>query len=116
MTSVENAKRKLVWVDVEEEGHQPSNYEVSWQSDGKNADLKEISAVIQRKRPSTTKYFERGLYVFQIESLAKKGRWITLGENSPVKNESDLKCIFTSGKAAEKPSQCQPLLKEIGEF
>lgn len=87
---------KIVWVDVVEEGHEPKNYEIQWRPDNTVSDVMHITEGVKRKYSSSSRYFQNGHYLFQIESSAKRGKWITLGENSPVKDLSDVKCLLSS--------------------
>ena len=79
-----------------EEGHEPKNYEIQWLPDETVSDIMHITDAVKRKYSSLSKYFQNGHYLFQVESSAKKGKCITVGENSPVKALSDVKCLLFS--------------------
>ena len=95
MEKAEDAN-KIVWVDVVEEGHEPKNYEIQWRPDETVSDIVHITDAVKRKYASSSNYFQNGHYLFQVESSAKRGKWVTLGENSPVKDLSDVKCLLSS--------------------
>lgn len=87
---------KCVLVELVENDSLPKlTLDIAWPLDSEFSDLQNIASAMALKKPSV---FERlaknGSFLFQKESERFPGRFVDMGENSPVKDGSSIVCLF----------------------
>lgn len=95
---------KIVWIDVCDGSANNLSLEVSFANEDRNrkSDLECIVEVLKRKRPTLCDALERGKFNFESESCHRPGKWISIGEHSPIKNNSDLRCNISNANNISK--------------
>lgn len=108
---------KIVWVDVVDGSANNLSLEVSFSSDNRKrkSDLQCVVDVLKVKRPSLCHALQKGNFNFESESSLRPGKWVSVGENSPVKNNSDLRCVITLSSSVHKPRHNNPTSSSICE-
>jgi len=84
-------KRKLIFLELNI-GKSKIDYEIDIDCNNEKTDLESVIEVIKRKKPALSEY-HRDDFIFQKESSTRKGKWISVGDISPLKPDSDLKCV-----------------------
>ena len=84
MEKSEDAK-KIVWVDVVEEGHEPKNYEIQWLPDETVSDIMHITEPLNgstRRYPSISRM---ATTYFRLGALRREGSGLLLVKIHPSK-------------------------------
>ena len=92
----ESVKRKLVFVDVHIQHTQyPLEFAIENSEKSGKSDLQVVIDSIKKKKPCLKHWFDAGGFDFQAESYLRPGKWVSIGETSPLKEDNNLKCIIT---------------------
>ena len=77
----------------------PYDYKFDLISDNSSTDLEKVVREIKRKNPMLVGFATTDFNFLQ-ESTARKGKWITFGENSPLKDQTELRCFLQATAAS----------------
>ena len=97
---------KVVFVELEQFGAAApiQNLQVKFQtSDANTYDRTLLLNAIKVKKPKMADLLSRGEVVFHAESEIFPGKFIEIGEDSPIKNKCVLKCFVTKPLDFDKP-------------
>jgi len=95
MAGIGSTKRKLVFVDVHVQHTQyPLEFAIENSDKSGKSDLQVVIDLIKKKKPCLEHMFDAGGFDFQTESALRPGKWVSVGETSPLKEDSNLKCII----------------------
>ena len=97
MAGSNSAKRKLVYLDVHlPEVEFPFEFSIENPENSGKSDLETVVEHVVKKKPCLKKWLHETTFDFQIESERRPGKWVSVGDNSPLKEQSNLKCFFLS--------------------
>jgi hypothetical protein len=109
MAGTISAKRKLVFLDVIlPETEYPLEFSIQNPEESGKTDLQVVVDVASRKKPCLQNWFKQNNFNFLKESEVRPGKWVSFGEDSPLKEENNMKCVFKLNlnfeNAASEPS------------
>lgn len=83
---------KTVFVEVVSETTSNMNLEISF-SNVENSGVSDLTCVVaamKKKKPLLISQMQEGSYLFQLESTKRPGKWVTIGDESPLKSNCDV--------------------------
>lgn len=89
-------RKKHVFVELID-GSANCPFELSFTNtpQSRKTDVDCIVEAMRRKKPGLGPILASGAFLIQKESEHRKDKWVTIGDNSPVKDMSDLRCVVT---------------------
>ena len=95
MAGTTSAKRKLVFLDVIlPETVYPLEFSIHNQEESGKTDLQVVVDIASRKKPCLQNWFKQANFDFLKESEVRPGKWVSFGDDSPLKEENTMKCVF----------------------
>lgn len=98
---------KFVFVEFAENVSSPKlTFEIALPAHkSESSDLETITKAMILKKPSVFERFaNNGTLIFKTESERFPGRFVDIGENSPVKDGSSILCVFVPKKIVDFPN------------
>jgi hypothetical protein len=100
---------KTVMVEVTFTNQRKTSYELTFNSVDGKGDVENLESKLKLKSKEILDFIkDDGVCDFLQESIMFRGRWNTVGENSPIKHLSFLKCEIGKRRKLDFPSSILP--------
>ena len=96
--SQENCSKKFLWIEFIENEKVTAAFDIMIEKYSQNqmSDIELVIEELKKKNPTLISIFRNQSHSFQRQSEMWPGRWSNIGNNSPIKELSELRFLFVN--------------------